>query len=200
MNANPNSVEPRQPRSPWPYAIVAWFILFGSAMVVWISVAVRQNIDLVSRDYYEHEIRYQQQIDRNARTLPLGAMVKVTYEAAEQRVTVSLPAAHATHALGKITFYRPSDARLDRELKLSVNAAGEQRIDAKSLQPGLWKVRVGWTVNGEEYFFDQTMVIANPRSTAFEPLQRPEANAEASFGSPRWLQWQAANHSLPRFG
>jgi nitrogen fixation protein FixH len=166
---NANAAEPAPPRSLWPYAIVGWFLLFGTAMAAWIVVAVRQNLDLVRPDYYDHEIRYQQQIDRQARTLPFGSTVKVAYDAAQQHITIALPTAHAAQARGKITFYRPADAKLDREAKLSVNAGGEQVLDTKPLRPGLWKVRVQWTAGSEEFYFDQTVLIAPPRSAAFTP-------------------------------
>lgn len=160
---NANAIKPAPPRSLWPYAIIGWFALFGTAMAAWIVVAVRNDMDLVSADYYEREILHQRQIDRQARTHPIQSEVKVAYDDAQQRITVALPASHAAQARGKINFYRPSDAKLDREAKLSVNAGGEQALDAKPLRPGLWKVRVQWTVAGEEYFFDQAVTIApNP--------------------------------------
>ncbi|MFA6546060.1 MAG: FixH family protein [Limisphaerales bacterium] len=157
-----NAANQAPPRSAWPYAIIAWFIVFGSAMAVWIAVALRQNMDLVSADYYEHEIRYQQQIDRQARTQSLEAKARLTYDAGQQRLTIALPAGHASQARGKVALYRPSDARLDRESKLSVNSAGEQMLDTKGLRPGLWKVRVHWTFGGEEYFYDQAVTITPP--------------------------------------
>jgi hypothetical protein len=177
---NANATKPTSPRSPWPYAIIGWFAIFGTAMAAWVVVAVRNDMDLVSADYYEQEILHQRQIDRQARTLPVQSEVKVAYDAAQQRITVALPAAHAALARGKINFYRPSNAKLDRELKLSLDSAGEQTLDAKPLQPGLWKVRVQWTVAGEEFYFDQTVVIATPRSAAFTPQK---AGAACCFRS-----------------
>ncbi len=178
---NANAIKPAPPRSLWPYAIIGWFALFGSAMAAWIIVAVRNDMDLVRADYYEHEILHQRQIDRQARTQPIQSEVKVAYDVAQQRITVALPATHAALARGKINFYRPSDAKLDREAKLSVNANGEQTLDAKPLRPGLWKVRVQWTVGGEEYFFDQTVVIASSRSAGCQPALRFPAAAAALF-------------------
>ena len=157
---NANAIKPAPPRSPWPYAIIGWFALFGTAMAAWVVVAVRNDMDLVSADYYDREIRHQRQIDRQARTQTIQSEVKVAYDAAQQRITVTLPATHAAQALGRINFYRPSDAKLDREVKLALNSAGEQMLDAKALRPGLWKVRVQWTFAGEEYFFAQTVIIA----------------------------------------
>ncbi|NBR87487.1 MAG: hypothetical protein EB141_10725 [Verrucomicrobia bacterium] len=155
-----NAASPAALCSLWPYAILAWFILFGSAMAVWVAVAVRQNLDLVSPDYYAHEIRYQQQIDRQARTQSRSAGARINYDARQQCLTIALPIAHAAQALGKVAFYRPSDASLDRAVKWSANSAGEQMFDARTMRPGLWKIRVEWTFNGEEFFSDQSVTIA----------------------------------------
>jgi len=161
MNSSASSA-----RSPWPIAIIGWFALFGAAMTAWVAVAIRNDMDLVSADYYEQEILHQRQIDRQARTRSVLPEVKVTYDPAHRRITVALPVAHATLARGKITLYRPSDAKLDREAALSLNAAGTQELDAALLRPGLWKIRVQWAVNGEEFFFDQAVVIASHRSAS----------------------------------
>jgi len=45
---------------------------------------------------------------------------------------------------------------------IAVDAAGVQQVDAGKLQAGLWKVRVQWTVNGEEYFVDRVVVVEPP--------------------------------------
>lgn len=157
MNTSPTTPPVR---NPWPYAIIGWFVLFGTAMAAWVVVAVRNDMDLVRADYYEQEILHQRQIDRQARTLPVQSQVKVTYDTAQQTIAITLPLAHAAQAQGKINFYRPADAKLDRELKLTLNADGAQTVSTQPLRPGLWKVRVQWTVNGEEFYFDQTVVIA----------------------------------------
>jgi hypothetical protein len=159
MNTSNSDAAPSA-RSPWPYAIIGWFALFGTAMAAWVVVAVRNDMDLVSADYYDREIRHQQQIDRQSRTLPVQSQVKMNYDAVRHSHAIALPVAHANQARGKITFYRPSNAKLDRETKLALNSTGEQTVDTKPLQPGLWKVRVQWTVSGEEFYFDQTVVIA----------------------------------------
>ncbi|MBI5775004.1 MAG: FixH family protein [Verrucomicrobia bacterium] len=147
-------------RNPWPYAITAWFVVFISGIVAWVAFAMRQSSELVRSDYYEHEIRYQQQIERLGRTQPVAAQATAAYDPVQQRITVTVPDGHAARATGVIHFYRPSDAKLDRRLPLNVDTAGTQTMDAKALRPGLWKVRVQWKVGGEEFFFDRPILIA----------------------------------------
>ena len=55
--------------------------------------------------------------------------------------------------------YRPSDAKLDRNLTLQPNHDGAQTIDGRALRPGLWKVRLEWKSGGETFCFDQSVLI-----------------------------------------
>lgn len=156
----PTAVPAPVRRNPWPYAIIGWFILFITGMATWTVVAVRQDMDLVRPDYYEQEIRYQQQIDRLNRTSAVRAEVSIVHDAAGRTLSLRLPAAHASGSVeGWIQFYRPSNARLDFTRPLSLDAQGTQRIDTGSLASGLWKVQVQWKVGGHEYYHEQPLVL-----------------------------------------
>ena len=147
-------------RNPWPYAIIGWFLVFGSAMAVWVVVAVRNDPDLVRTDYYEQEIGYQKQIDRLNRTAAVGGEVSVALENTRQWIALRLPLAHVSSDFsGTVHFYRPSNAKLDFEQPLALDAAGVQRVPTGKLQGGLWKIRVQWTTGGQEFFHDQSLVL-----------------------------------------
>jgi hypothetical protein len=150
----------RSPLNPWPAAIVSFFAVAILGLTTFIVFASRQKMDLVRPDYYQEELGYQRQLDRMNRTHPFGSQVAVDYDAARQAILITLPPAHARpQTSGHIQFYRPSDARLDHDVRLAVNGRGLQQVDAKDLQPGLWKVRVFWKVENREYFFDQSVVV-----------------------------------------
>jgi nitrogen fixation protein FixH len=145
--------------SPWPYAIIGYFIVFVTGVAVFIIWAVTQDMDLVRKDYYEQEILFQQQIDRQKRTAELGAQAAVNHDTARQALTIHIPARHVAGASGTIHFYRPSDAKLDHQVRLAPAADGTQQINMQSLRAGLWKVAVQWTADGQEYHLDRAIVI-----------------------------------------
>lgn len=152
------TASPRQ-FSPWPYAIIGYFVVFVSGVAVFITWAVRQDMDLVRKDYYDHEILFQEQIERQKRTVELGTLAGVQFDSAKNAISVNIPGTQAGAAKGIIHFYRPSDAKLDHQVRLAPDASGSQRIDAKPLRAGLWKVAVQWTADGKEYYLDRTIVI-----------------------------------------
>ena len=145
-------------RNPWPYAIIGWFLIFGSGMAAWVVVAVRNDPDLVRADYYEQEIGYQKQIDRLNRTAALPKSASVTHDTADGQVVIHVPVESTTS--GTIHFYRPSDAKLDQQFPLTVSRSGAQAFDLSGLAPGLWKVQVLWKANDTEFFCDKQIVIA----------------------------------------
>jgi nitrogen fixation protein FixH len=153
MSRNPS-------RNPWPIAITGFFVIAILFIVTFIAFAMRQREDLVSADYYEREVRYQGQLDSMNRSQSLAAQPVVTFEPGPQVIVITLPAGQTRGATGSIQLYRPSDARLDRNVPLALNAEGIQRLDARELRDGLWKVRVKWNIGGKNYFVDQPVIVA----------------------------------------
>jgi Predicted integral membrane protein linked to a cation pump len=147
-------------RNLWPYGIILTFVLFISGTIALIVIACRNDSDLVSSNYYEEEIRFQNQIDRMQRGQELGDEAGVAYNGEQQKIVVTVPAGHVQGATqGRIHLYRPSAAGLDRNIELKPDANGTQSIDAAQLQPGLWKVKVYWTANGSDYRVDGKVVV-----------------------------------------
>ena len=147
-------------RNLWPIGIILACALFVAGTAGLIVMACAQKNDLVRPDYYEQELRYQSQIDRVQRTHLAAALATVTYDSAKHCITIALPSAQAARPItGTIHLYRPSAAALDRSFPLKVDANGLQSLDAAGLAPGLWKVRVSWTVDNQAYYLDQKVVV-----------------------------------------
>lgn len=144
----------------WPISITTFFSAAILGCGAFIAFCSRHPADLISPNYYEEEVRYQGQIDRLQHTQERAQLASVAYEVANKRITISLPVGTAqAKAAGKIQLYRPSAANLDRQIELAPNPDGVQVIDAAALVPGLWKVRVSWTVGDRDYFMDQKIII-----------------------------------------
>ncbi len=149
---------PRPAFNPWPYALIAFFTVLITVIASFVTWSLRQDMELVGKDYYDQEMRFQQRIDSTKRAQAFGGQVAIVHDAG--RITVTLPAAHAAkHPVGIVRLYRPSDAKLDQEMKLAVDATGTQQLAVPGLRSGLWKARVSWTVGTEEFFRDETLII-----------------------------------------
>ena len=148
-------------RNPWPISITVFFVILICAIFSFILFANRHREELVRPDYYAEEMRFQQQLDRLNRTQPIKDRIAISFDPGERSVRISLPVGTDNPSVvGEIHLYRPSNSRLDRKMRLTLDAHGIQRINAAGLRPGLWKVRVQWTVEGREYFLDETVVVS----------------------------------------
>lgn len=157
MNATP--IIPTK-RSLWPYAIAGYFAVAITGIALFITWAVRQNLDLVRPDYYEHEILFQKQIDAVNRARPFASELTIAYDLNKHALLVRVPAAHTGEEFtGKVLLYRPSNAKLDQSIRLQPGRDGKQMINAAHLAPGLWKVRLDWTAGGKTFAFDQTIIV-----------------------------------------
>jgi hypothetical protein len=147
-------------RNLWPIGIIVFCSLFVAGTAGLVVMACSQKVDLVSADYYEKELKFQGQIDRAERTRRDASQTAVTYDAAHRQITVSLPPGQTLGEVsGSIELYRPSAAEMDRAIKLEPDAHGIQRLDAAGLAPGLWKVRITWTAENQNYYLEQKVVV-----------------------------------------
>jgi hypothetical protein len=147
-------------RNLWPLGICLTFLLFFSGMATVVVIATTHRDSLVSENYYEQELKFQDQINSAARAAQSGA--SVNYDATAGRIVIALPAAaRAQNLSGQIELYRPSAAGLDRQFKLQPDASGRQLLDAKALPAGPWEVRVAWNAGGQDYFLNEKIVVAN---------------------------------------
>jgi hypothetical protein len=141
-------------RNPWPYAILLYFIVFISAMAAWIVFAVRNDQELVRADYYEQELTFQRDLDGSNRGA--SADFTLTYQPEIQALDIRVPS-NASNAA--IYFYRPSEAKLDRTVRLQLKD-GQSALDLHDFQPGMWKLRVTWNLDGLAYRRDESLVLA----------------------------------------
>ena len=150
----------KKPFNPWPLGIVFAFVIFIAGTASLVVLARSQPSDLVRADYYDQEVRHQEQMDRVERTHRIAPDTRVTYDASRRTVEVTLPAEQARlNARGRIQFYRPSAANLDRAFPLDLDALGRQTLEASDLSSGLWRVQISWTADQEEYYYDQRLIV-----------------------------------------
>ena len=156
----PNPAVSSPQRSIWPYAIVAVFVLFAIYIGFMVYQAMQTDVNLVSANYYQQELAHQQRMAAVARVAALPTPVLVRHDAAGQRLTVQLPAALAGQAVrGQLHFFRPSDQALDFALPLLPTAGRQQSVNTSQLAPGLWRVQLDFTADGQAYFLEQDLTI-----------------------------------------
>lgn len=139
----------------WGKAIILVFVLFVGFIGTMVVQMTRQRIDLVSDNYYQNEIDYQQHIDRvtNAR---LNPSVTMTCQSDQQQVVFELP---SSLQKGEIIFYRPADRRQDFRVNIAAQHPARQIIPTKSLAKGNWHVQFTWSDGQRDYYKEEQIFL-----------------------------------------
>jgi nitrogen fixation protein FixH len=117
-----------------------------------------QDVSLVSDQYYEKSLVYQDEIDKQSRTKSLDEQVKIIFNG--EIITVLFPSDYLEKSIsGEIYFYRPSNSSIDFKLPLQVNDDGSQIILAQRLEKGFWRLKLNWTMDGNMYYNERAITI-----------------------------------------
>jgi hypothetical protein len=144
--------------NPWPYGIIAFFVVLVCALAAVVTIAVTHSESMVSENYYEQELKYQDHIDSAARGQESGATIRL--DARDGKLLVAVPATQVAQGVsGAVEFYRPSTPALDRTVPFKPGADGSQTMDVTKLAGGLWEVRVQWRAGGEGYFLEEKITL-----------------------------------------
>ncbi|WP_114747760.1 FixH family protein [Pleomorphovibrio marinus] len=132
----------------WGNAIVLVFVAFAAIMVTMVTICIKQDdLHLVTQNYYEEEIKYQEHIDKVINSRDLGVNV-LQYDAANKELALDLPEG----ASGSLHLFRPSDARLDQKLKIEGGDKESRMVELKVLKPGYWHLKLTWERDGLSYY------------------------------------------------
>lgn len=139
----------------WGKGILLTIIGFVAFMMTLVVISVKQDdIHLVTENYYEKEIHYQDQIDREKSAATLNRKV-LDFDATSKMLVLDLPIG----AKGNLQLFRPSDARLDQEVSLDIISEGKTTVPLEKLKTGYWRVQLTWTENGTDYYEEQKITI-----------------------------------------
>jgi hypothetical protein len=140
----------------WGTGIVISFIIFAAAIFLIILFPFNQRIDLVTKDYYDNELKYQEQINKVDRTALLDERIVINQSSKELDIKFPI---NYRKVYGEIIFYRPSDERRDFSISINADSTGSQSVNIGSLLPGLWRVKVQWNMNNLQYYYEKNIMI-----------------------------------------
>ena len=139
----------------WGHGLTVLIVSFVLFMVSLVVICMRQdNIHLVTQNYYEEEIKYQQQIEKVANANDLDYKV-FSYHANDRTVDIDLPVG----AVGTLHLFRPSDARLDQKFQVEMDQGKSVSVDLGHLQQGYWKMMLTWKEGDKEYYLEEKITI-----------------------------------------
>ncbi|SHL90402.1 FixH protein [Chitinophaga jiangningensis] len=142
----------------WGHSIIIVFVLFAAGILTLVTKSMRTKIDMVTKDYYSEELKYQEVIEGRTNAGSLSSLVKITQPAAAVAIQVPQELV-GTPLTGTVNFYRPSDSGKDFSVPLNPDGTGTQIVGREKFIRGNYRVKVSWEMNNKPYYQEQVIHI-----------------------------------------
>ncbi len=142
----------------WGYGIMFTIATFVAAMVGMVYVAMQQTNDMVDKNYYAQELKYQQLIDaaHNLNSVSTAPLLV----AHPDRLEVNIPETLCVEFKnGRLEFLRNDDQQKDITVDFLPDAAGVFLLEKSGFHPGQYKARISWESQGKSYYKEQEVTI-----------------------------------------
>lgn len=142
----------------WGHKITILYLGFVALILTLVFMASSQKVDLVSADYYDQEIKFQDKINATGNAQKLNA--PINFEAKNKTLEIIYPKELLEKNIkGEVKLYRPSDASLDYKTSINMNTDGKQNIESPAFKRGLYKMQINWTMNNKNYYFEEPVFM-----------------------------------------
>lgn len=143
----------------WGTGLVIGMLLFMS-FIMYMVIAMTTNKDyshdLVTKEYYQKELAYQEEIDAednlkllsekiSGQRVPEGWLLQFPEELADKKMT------------GTVFLYRPSSEQLDFDFPLVLSGVN-LLIPDKRLLDGRWNITIAWEFEGKPFLYKKSIV------------------------------------------
>jgi hypothetical protein len=137
----------------WIFVAFVLFALFIGALV---TICVREDVDLVSKSYYNDELAYQDQIKRINNTYALVTKPAIT-RVSNNIVQIAFSKQFNIER-GGVKFFCPSNPENDKDF-IFQPSKNVQQFDTSYLQRGMYKAKFLWVMEGKEYYYEEIIYI-----------------------------------------
>lgn len=142
----------------WGNKLLVTFIVFGTGMGILVYKSMNTTYELVEKDYYKKELRYQEVIDGSNRANALSAVASLRQT--DRGIILQFPQEMKNQAItGSVLFYCAYNQKQDKRFDLEVNPDGFQVFNSTQIVPGNYTVKIGWNSNGKDYYTEKPLTV-----------------------------------------
>lgn len=141
----------------WGTKIAIVYLLFVAGILYLVMQSSRQKIDLVTPDYYEEEIKYQERIDQSRHADSLTG--KLSVDRSGDSIMLRFPEELSEQPInGNVWIYYPADESLD--VKTTFETRNGQYLfvlPSSRKRTGMSIVKTGWNCEGIKYYTENIL-------------------------------------------
>lgn len=137
----------------WGYKILVVYSIFVAGILFLAFKSSQQKNELVQKDYYADELKYQNVINASQNAKDVGD--ELTTLKKDDHLLVSLPPFFKNkQAKGDVHLYYPADESRDISKAFSTNS-GEFEMELLSRMKGYYTLKLDIDVSGKQYYYEQ---------------------------------------------
>ena len=141
----------------WGYKLMITFIVFAGMMSYMVYRCYGTNFELVEKEYYKSELKYQDVIEGAGNASQLSAAPAVRQSG--NSITLQMPDEMKNTPLsGAVLFYCAYNSKNDKRFLLAVDKNGAQSFN-QPVAPGNYIVKIEWSNNGKKYYSAKSITI-----------------------------------------
>jgi hypothetical protein len=137
----------------WGYKILLVYGLFVVGIMFLVYKSTQQKFDLVQKDYYADELKFQNVINASQNAKDLGGELKTLRKGGH--LIVALPQGfHNATVKGTAHLYYAADEKRDITKEFETNT-GEFEMELLTMMNGSYSLKLNVVKNGEQYYYEQ---------------------------------------------
>ena len=141
----------------WGHSIFFIYSAFVVAILFMVYQSTQQTYDLVEKDYYAAELKYQDVIDASARAKTLGGDFIVKYESDSIKLILPSPF-KGVNVVGKVQLYFAADKQQDKTYEFeTLNAYKAFKTEKQN--KGLYTIKLDIVRSGVAYYYEQKIYL-----------------------------------------
>lgn len=141
----------------WGYKILITYLVFVAGILFLCFKAGNEQFDLVEKNYYEAELKYQDRIDENNRTASLSEPVKILVE--NNQLNIIFPKEfNGVNINGEAVLYYAADAVKDLKQTFSI-INGQYRFRLPASNKGFYTVKISWKAKDQNYYYEEKIFL-----------------------------------------
>jgi len=133
------------------HKITLAFTIFAAMMIFMVVKSFRENIDLVTNDYYQEELDFQNHIEKKKNAVKLGNPFSAFLIPDGINILFNEDY-NPLNLTGQIHLYRPSDAAFDKKYPILLSAKNNQIIPLSDFLSGRYLIKISFQFLGEDCY------------------------------------------------
>jgi nitrogen fixation protein FixH len=140
----------------WGWGIVWIFGAFIALMFYFFFRALNVETNMVRTDYYQEESEVNKANEQIINFNKLGKSIILELSNSKTEILIQFP--HVPDS-GRVWLYRPSNSKLDQDLKFMGRADSTVVLKSRSLVSGNWKVKIYWSIGATQYYHEKSLQV-----------------------------------------